>query len=376
MVLCGVSAIALMGSAAYAQENNGNVYVEIDGFISFLGTEKADGAVLQLQNKFKTGGGFAGIVGYDFGQIRLEGEIGKHYHLAETFTVTNDAGLGLTSGTAANGKSNATHYMINTIYDFDDGIGDTDFEPFVGAGLGLSSVAWNNFTAPGGGAPYTSGSDDVFTYQAFAGVRVPIASNVDLSLKYRYLGTSDADRLDSAGDAFRTSYNVHDVVVGITYKFGGKSNTQAAKAPQPVPVAMAQPAPEPVPDPTPVANIAPAAPAPMPEVDRGPYSIYFDWDSSYIGTDAREILRQAIIESEKVEQITILINGHADRSGPNGYNDSISFKRATAVKETLIANGVAADKIIIDGHGERMPLVPTDDGVKERQNRRVTIELN
>jgi len=369
LILSGISIFAVMSSSAEAQD--GKLYVGVDGFASFLGKEKSVGVPLELQNDFKTGTGFAGIVGYDFGQFRLEGEIGKHYHKPKNITVINDGGLGLVSGSAAGGKSNMTHYMANAVIDLESPLADIDIEPFIGAGLGVSNIAWNNMTTAGAALPYTHGSDNVFAYQAFAGFRVPISREVDISLKYRYLGSGDADRVDRLGGAFKSSYNSHDIVFGISYKFGVKEDTRAAKMPQPV-----TPAPQIVPDPTPVAEIAPSAPAPMPEANKGPYSIYFEWDSSFISSAAREVLRSAIIESDKVDQITIKVDGHADRSGPTGYNDNLSFERATAVREAMIANGVDVDKILIEGHGERMPEVATADGVRERHNRRVTIVLN
>jgi outer membrane protein OmpA-like peptidoglycan-associated protein len=70
------------------------------------------------------------------------------------------------------------------------------------------------------------------------------------------------------------------------------------------------------------------------------------------------------------------ITGHADRSGSARYNDRLSRRRANAVKRGLISNGVPEKDIIIYAHGEREPLVPTRDGVREPQNRRVEIALN
>ncbi len=374
IILCGVAATALVGTSAQAQE--GNWYGGLDGYLSFLGQEKSESNTHDIQNRYKTGGGFAGKFGYDFGQIRLEGEIGKHFNSAKEFTIVNDAGLGLSNGSATNGKANVTHYMMNAVLDLDDIVGSDAVEPFIGGGLGVADLALQNLTPAGSTLPYVNGSSTEFAYQAFAGVRVPLSDAVDASLNYRYMGTNDASLVDRLGANFNASYDVHDIVLGISYKFGVKKNDEMAKKPQPISVAQ-RPVQEaaPVPDPTPVADIAPAAPAPAPVIDKGPYSIYFDWDSSYVSTAAREVIRKAIIESTKAEQITIQVDGYADRSGPTGYNDNLSFERATAVKETLIANGVSADKILIEGYGERMPEVPTDDGVREQKNRRVIIKL-
>ena len=379
LILCGVSAATLMANVAYAQEIEGNTYLELNGFLSFLGTEQSQGTALQLQNKFRNGAGFAGIIGYDFGDIRLEGEIGKHYHAATRFNVTNGGGLGIVTGNASSGNSNATHFMVNAVYDFDKILGDSDIEPFAGLGLGLAKVAWNDFTPSGGTAAYTQGTDNVTAYQAFAGVRVPLAPNFDASLKYRYLGTNDADRLDRLGNAFKTDYDVHDIIVGITYSFGGSPKRETAKAPQPI-------APAPRPKPAPVIE-APAptpapAPVPMPEpepepivINKGPYSVYFGFDSSDINPEAAGIIESAASEAKKDEAITIEVSGHADRSGANQYNEALALKRAEMVKSALVREGINAGSIMVKGNGELVGEVNTADGVKEGRNRRVTILL-
>ena len=119
-----VSACLLMGSVAHAEDEQW--YVGAEGFLSLLGTEQSEGSVLNLQNEFKTGGGFAGIVGYDFGKIRLEGEIGKHFHTVGNYAITNDAGLGLAGTNATSGKSNLTHYMVNAVLDLENTFNDSN----------------------------------------------------------------------------------------------------------------------------------------------------------------------------------------------------------------------------------------------------------
>ena len=66
---------------------------------------------------------------------------------------------------------------------------------------------------------------------------------------------------------------------------------------------------------------------------------------------------------------------HADRSGPENYNMALSLRRANAVKDALVREGVPATAISVVGKGETQPLVPTADGVREPQNRRVEIVI-
>jgi outer membrane protein OmpA-like peptidoglycan-associated protein len=69
----------------------------------------------------------------------------------------------------------------------------------------------------------------------------------------------------------------------------------------------------------------------------------------------------------------VLVEGHADRSGPESYNLALSQRRAEAVAAALRARGVPGDAMSLQAFGETRPRVPTADGVREPQNRRVEI---
>ena len=71
----------------------------------------------------------------------------------------------------------------------------------------------------------------------------------------------------------------------------------------------------------------------------------------------------------------IELAGHADRSGTVRYNQALSLRRAEAVAAELIRLGVPRPRITVQGFGESRALVPTADGVREPQNRRVEIVL-
>ena len=71
----------------------------------------------------------------------------------------------------------------------------------------------------------------------------------------------------------------------------------------------------------------------------------------------------------------ITATGHTDTSGPEAYNMALSLRRANAVKDALVREGVPATAITVVGKGESQPLVQTADGVREPQNRRVEIVI-
>src|SRR6185295_6262470 len=66
-------------------------------------------------------------------------------------------------------------------------------------------------------------------------------------------------------------------------------------------------------------------------------------------------------------------DGNTDTSGSTGYNMALSLRRADAVKRALIQNGVPAAAIETTGRGQANLLVPTAEGVREPQNRRVEL---
>jgi outer membrane protein OmpA-like peptidoglycan-associated protein len=56
----------------------------------------------------------------------------------------------------------------------------------------------------------------------------------------------------------------------------------------------------------------------------------------------------------------LTLDGHADRRGPLGYNQTLSERRAEAAKQFLVARGVPADKIVTRGHSYKENLTATE----------------
>ncbi len=106
------------------------------------------------------------------------------------------------------------------------------------------------------------------------------------------------------------------------------------------------------------------------------YLVFFDWDSSSLGSGAINVLDAVAKEVAKNPQETINIVGHTDTSGPTKYNSRLAFKRANSVRDALVQNGVDATLITVDARGEDELLVATPDNVREPANRRVNISFN
>ena len=72
---------------------------------------------------------------------------------------------------------------------------------------------------------------------------------------------------------------------------------------------------------------------------------------------------------------TIVIAGHTDASGNETWNQQLSRARAQAVADYLIANGVAADRLIVEGRGSSQPIADNDTRYGRLLNRRIEFEL-
>ena len=70
-----------------------------------------------------------------------------------------------------------------------------------------------------------------------------------------------------------------------------------------------------------------------------------------------------------------MLAGYADRSGSTQYNVGLSNRRNASVQTYLVGKGIPSSAISSEGFGEANPRVPTADGVRELQNRRVEVYL-
>jgi len=108
-------------------------------------------------------------------------------------------------------------------------------------------------------------------------------------------------------------------------------------------------------------------------IENALYLIFFNWDSTKIGSGALSIVDAVVNEIQNTSPDSVRIIGHTDTSGPTDYNQRLALKRAKATKDKLVERGVNASSILLDAKGESDLLVPTPDNVREPANRRVNI---
>lgn len=127
-----------------------------------------------------------------------------------------------------------------------------------------------------------------------------------------------------------------------------------------------------------VAAPAPQAPAAPPEVcnAQAPGLIFFEFDSATPQQDAVETVEYVVENAAVCNWTRFTVVGHTDRSGSNAYNQGLSERRAEAIEGLMVGRGIADATISTRAEGEESPRVPTADGVRELQNRRVEILVN
>jgi OOP family OmpA-OmpF porin len=115
-------------------------------------------------------------------------------------------------------------------------------------------------------------------------------------------------------------------------------------------------------------------PTAMAEPPARDYLVFFDFDKSEIRADSANILTNVLNAISELKANTVELIGHADRAGATTYNQRLSERRAESVRQYLSGRG-ASVSVTTTGRGESDPRVPTADGVREQENRRVEIHL-
>lgn len=356
LIIAAAMASSALASPAFADETG--PYITIEG--GAVKPERAnvyDALGYYYTDRFHVGWEAGAAVGYDLGHFRLEAEgFYNRSQLKEQDRPSQN--LVLNSANGLSGRTSTLAVMGNALL----GLGHWGgLKVYVGGGAGYARTTI---------LEYAGFNDEIqdhtqgFAWQGLAGLTVPISHNIDLGVRYRYFRPSDAKHFNAIDTTNRdVSLRSHSLLATLTYNFG-----RAAPAPAEVPAAA------PPPPPPPAAMPPPPPPAPVAMVcNKGPYIVFFDWDKSAISPEAANILDSAVQAYGSCANVPIMLAGYTDSSGTPKYNLGLAARRDDSVQGYLTSHGVAAAAISSHAYGEANQRVPTADGVRELQNRRVEI---
>ncbi|MEN3167697.1 OmpA family protein [Gluconobacter sp. OJB] len=363
----GVSMLVM--GAATAQPVKG-LYVAGEGGASFNQdqTVRLSPVFPSGRDHYQAGVTGIGSLGYGLGngfRVEVEGNY-RNNRLQQFRSGTFPSSVG--------GRQQGYGVMANALFDMD--IGKSWVFPYFGAGIGYGWQAMNAYVHAPNGAfdQHVGGTAGNFAYQGIFGLSFPVPWVVGLSAtaEYRFYtlmgpnghhatatgiyGGWDKTKefgVSSGNRDTRTDFN-HSLMLGLRYEFN-----PAPPPPKPVE------APMPIPGPAPTRT----------------YLVFFDWDSATLSARAKAVVAAAARNSTSAQVTHIEVNGYTDSSAAHpghrgeAYNIVLSQRRASAVKEELVRDGVAAGMIATQGFGESHPLVVTAANTREPQNRRVEIDF-
>jgi OOP family OmpA-OmpF porin len=336
-----VALAAMMAAGATAAHATEGWYGRADVGYSTDGSVDLGADDLDLDNDWTQHLGLGYALQNNF---RLEGELGHRFNNFGT-GVLDDGDVHVWSG------------MLNGFYDFNRG---GRIEPYIGAGIGAARL---NLSAVAG--PISVHDDDtVLAYQAMVGLAIGITERLDLDIGYRYF-VADGGEFDGVfdsegGDTAITvdgDYEQQAVTVGLRWQFQGAE-------PPPPPVVVPPPPVQPPPPPPPVA-------CPTSE-----FVVYFEWDRSNLNQAALETIDAAVARARQCNISGVVVVGHTDTSGSPTYNQGLSERRASVVRDALVARGIATGSVQTQARGETDLARATRDGVREPLNRRSAVTIS
>ena len=104
-----------------------------------------------------------------------------------------------------------------------------------------------------------------------------------------------------------------------------------------------------------------------------PQDILFDTDSAALRADLQADIRALGRNLNQYPNTRVQVIGHTDSQGSAAYNQDLSERRARAVTNILLQQGVAGNRVIPIGRGESQPVASNNTTEGRRQNRRVEV---
>lgn len=104
-------------------------------------------------------------------------------------------------------------------------------------------------------------------------------------------------------------------------------------------------------------------------------AVFFDVDKATLLPEGKRKIEEFSRTIQQYGSRTVLIEGHTDNTGDKVYNQTLSERRAKAVRDILVAQGISSQRLITKGFGETRPVSSNATKQGRQQNRRVEIVI-
>ncbi len=104
-------------------------------------------------------------------------------------------------------------------------------------------------------------------------------------------------------------------------------------------------------------------------------NIFFDYKKANLNKESKMELHRLVNLMKKYPKLKLEISGHTDNVGDEDYNQKLSLRRANAVVNYLIKNGIESDRLVAKGYGFSHPIADNDTEDGRQQNRRSEIKV-
>ena len=215
-----------------------------------------------------------------------------------------------------------------------------NFELFAKAG----SLYWDGDNQ----GPLNTTSDSDWAPMVGIGLEYAMTPSWIARVEYQYI--------DSLGSELIGGSNGHLTTLGISYRFGSSHS-------------KTKPAPQPMTEPAIVEPIVPAV-ITLPALA---VTTLFEFDSSEVS----EVAPLMSVLERLLQQPTTIANikGYTDSKGNVEYNQALSERRAQAVADYFISQGVKPQQVEVHGYGEQSPILDNNSENHRHENRRVLIYI-
>jgi outer membrane protein OmpA-like peptidoglycan-associated protein len=104
-------------------------------------------------------------------------------------------------------------------------------------------------------------------------------------------------------------------------------------------------------------------------------NVFFEFDKYDLKPESMTSLKRLQKFLLENPNVNIMISGHTDNIGNEAYNQTLSLQRAKSVQKFLVSAGLHPGRVMVEGKGDKEPLVPNTSSENQALNRRITIKI-